>query len=96
MAKRCRTIRGAHDEAVQIGRSHRQALLLSAFDTLASTSPGMIDAMTLSLPVEGIDEAAALQKLALELAEEHDISAEIAVSDNHLIVRLIRRDYGGT
>ena len=96
MAKRCRTIRGAHDEAVQIGRSHRQALLLSAFETLASTSPEIIDALTLSVPVEGGDEAAALQKLALELAEEHDMHAEIAVSHSHLIVRLTRRDYGGT
>ena len=82
--------------ATQVNRSRSEVLLVSAFDTLPSTPPGIIDAMTLSLPVEGIDEAAALQKLALELAEEHDVHAEIAVSHNHLIVRLIRRDYGGT
>ena len=91
MAKLCRTIRVAHDEAVQIGRSHRQALLVSAFETLASTSPEIIDALTLSVSVEGGDEAAALQKLELELAEEYDMHADTTVNDNHLIVRLTRR-----
>ena len=79
---------------VQTGRCHGEVLLLSAFNTLHSTPPGIIDAVTLSVPVEGNDEAAALQRLALELAEEHDTHAEIAVSHNHLIVRLTRRDYG--
>jgi len=35
----------------------------------------MIDAMTLSVPVESDDEAAVLQELALELAEEYDMHA---------------------
>ena len=76
---------------VQVGRCHGEVLLLSAFDTLPSTPPGMIDAMTLSVPVEGNDEAAALQKLALELAEEYDMHADIAVSHDRLIVRLTRQ-----
>ena len=79
---------------VQTDRCHGEVLLLSAFDTLPSTSPRMIDAMTLSVPVESSGEAAALQKFALELAEEHDMHAEIAVSHNHLIVRLTRQGYG--
>ena len=76
---------------VQIGRPHREALLLSAFETLPSTSPEIIDALTLSVPVEGGDEAAALQKLGLELAEEYDMQADTTVNDNHLIVRLTRQ-----
>jgi hypothetical protein len=51
----------------------------------------MIDAVTLSVLVEGDDEAAALQKLALELAEEYDMHADIAVNHGHLIVRLTRQ-----
>lgn len=74
-----------------MGRCHGEMLLLSAFETLPSTSPEIIDAMTLSMPVEGNDEAAALRKLALELAEEYDMSADITVSDDHLIVRLTRQ-----
>ena len=96
MAKRHPTVLVAQDEAAQTSRRHREVLLISASDTLPSTSPELIDAMTLFVPVEGNDEAAALKKRALELAEEHDIHAEIAVSHNHLIVRLTRRDYGGT
>ena len=76
---------------VQTGRCHGEVLLLSAFSTLHSTSPGMIDAVTLSVPVEGNDEAAALQRLALELAEEYDMHADIAVDHGHLIVRVTRR-----
>jgi hypothetical protein len=76
---------------VQIGRSHREALLLSAFETLPSTSPEIIDALTLSVPVGGDSEAAALQKLALELAEEYDMHTDTTVNDNHLIVRLTRQ-----
>ena len=79
---------------VQMRRCHGEVLLVSAFDTLPSTSPGMIDAVTLSVPVEGKDEAAALQKLALELAEECDMHADIAVNHDHLIVRLTRQDCG--
>jgi hypothetical protein len=70
---------------------HGEMLLLSAFDTLPSTSPEMIDAMTLSVPVQGYDEAAALQELALELAEEHDLHADVTVNHDHFIVRLARR-----
>lgn len=79
---------------VQMNRCHGEVLLVSALDTLPSTSPGIIDAVTLSVPVEGNDEAAALQKLALELAEEYDMHADIVVNHDHLIVRLTRQDYG--
>ena len=77
--------------AVQMSRCHGEVLLMSAFDTLTSTSPEMIDAVTLSVPVEGKDEAAALQKLALELAEEYDMHADTTVNHDHLIVRLARQ-----
>ena len=76
---------------IRVGRCHAEVLLLSAFETLPSTSPEIIDAMTLSMPVESNDEAAALRKLALELAEEYDMYADITVSDDHLIVRLTRQ-----
>jgi hypothetical protein len=76
---------------VQVGRCRGEVLLLSAFETLPSTSPAIIDAMTLSMPVEGNDEAAALQKLALKLAEEYDMYADITINDDHLIVRLTRQ-----
>ena len=59
----------------QVNRSRGEVLLVSAFDMLPSSSPGMIDAMTLSVPVESDDEAAVLQELALELAEEYDMHA---------------------
>ena len=95
MTRRHPTVLVAQDEAPQTSRRHGEVLLVSALDTLPLTSPELIDAMTLFVPVEGDDEATALQKLALELAEEHDMHAEIAVSHSHLIVRLTRRDYGG-
>ena len=75
----------------QVNRGRGEVLLVSAFDTLPSTPPGMIDAVTLSVPVEGNDEAAALQRLALELAEEYDVHADIAVDHGHLVVRVTRR-----
>ena len=75
-----------------MSRCHGEVLLLSAFDTLRSTCPQMIDAMTLSVPVESNDDAAALQRLALQLAEGQDTHAEIAVNQNHLVVRLTRQD----
>jgi len=74
-----------------MSRCHGSVLLLSAFDTLPSTSPEVIDAITLSLPVEGHSEAAALQELAQELAEEYDLHADVIVHHDHLIVRLARR-----
>jgi hypothetical protein len=46
--------------------------------------------MTLSMPVGGNDEAAALQKLALQMAVEYDMYADIMGNDDHLVVRLIR------
>jgi len=76
---------------VQMGRCHGEVLLVSAFDTLPSTSPGTICAITLSLPAGGKGEAAALQKFAQDLAEERDMHADIAVNNDHLIVRLARR-----
>ena len=81
---------------VQTGRSHGEVLLLSAFNTLHSTSPGIIDAVTLCVPVESSDEAAALQKVALELADDYSMHADITVNHDHLIVRLTRQDYGET
>lgn len=93
MAKRHPTILVVQDETAQTSRRHGEVLLISAFDALPSSSPELIDAMTLSVPVESNDEATALQRLALELAEEYDVQAEIAVNQNHLIVRLTRRDY---
>jgi len=74
-----------------MSRCHGEVLLLSAFDTLPSTSPGIIDAVTLCVPVESSGEAAALQELAQELAEEHDLRADVIVHHHHLIVRLARR-----
>jgi len=82
--------------ATQVNRSRGEVLLVSAFDTLPSSSPRMIDAMTLSVPVEGHAEAAALRKLALELAEEYEMQADITVNHDHLVVRLTRRDRGET
>jgi len=76
---------------VQTGRCHGEVLLLSAFDTLSSTSPGIIDAVTLCVPVESGDEAAALQKFALKLAEDYDMHADTTVNHDHLIVRLTRQ-----
>jgi hypothetical protein len=94
MAKRYRPIPVVQDEAVQMSRCHGEVLLLSAFDTLPSTSPGMIKAVTLCVPVESSDEAAALQKFALELAEEYDMHADTTVNHDRLVVRLTRQDYG--
>jgi hypothetical protein len=65
-------------------------LLLSAFETLRSTSPETVEAMTLSMPVGSNDEAATLQKLALQMAVEYDMYADITGNDDRLVVRLIR------
>jgi hypothetical protein len=75
----------------QLNRSRVEVLLVSAFATLPSTPPEMVDAVTLSMPVADNDEAAALWKLALELAGEYDVHADFAVSRGHLIVRVTRR-----
>ena len=80
--------------ATQVNRDRAEVLLVSAFDTLSSTPPGMIDAVTLSVPVEGNDEAADLQKFALELADDYGMHADTTVNHDHLVVRLTRRDYG--
>jgi hypothetical protein len=74
-----------------MSRYDGEVLLLSAFDTLPSTSPRTIRAITLSLPVEGDREAAALEKFAQDLAEERDLNANVTVQHDHLIVRLARR-----
>jgi hypothetical protein len=75
----------------QVDPRHGEDLLLSAFETLRSTSPEMIGAMTLSMPVKSNDEAGALQKLALQLAVEYNMRPDIAANDGHLIVRLTRQ-----
>jgi len=77
-----------------VNRGRAELLLVAAFDTLSSTPPGMIDAVTLSVPVEGNDEAAALQKFALELADNYGMHADTTVNHDHLVVRLTRQDYG--
>jgi hypothetical protein len=77
-----------------MSRYHGEVLLLSAFETLPSTFPETINAMTLSMPVESDDEAAALQEFARDLAEERDLHADIVVNHDHLIVRVTRLDYG--
>ena len=74
-----------------MSRYHGEVLLLSAFNTLPSTSPGTIGAITLSLPVRSNGEAAALQELAQELAEENDLRVDVIAHHDHLIVRLARR-----
>jgi hypothetical protein len=74
-----------------VNRSRSGALVVSAFDTLLSTPPEIIDAMTLSVPVKNNDEAAALQEFALELAEEYNMRAEMAVDHGHVVVRVTRR-----
>jgi len=74
-----------------MSRCHGSVLLLSASDTLPSTPPGTISAITLSLPVESSGETAALQELAQELADEHDLRVDVTVHNDHLIVRLARR-----
>ena len=80
--------------ATQVNRDRAEVLLVSAFDTLSSTPPGMVDSVTLSVPVEGNDEAAALQKFALELADDYGMHADTTVNHDHLVVRLTRQDYG--
>jgi hypothetical protein len=72
-------------------RSPGESLLLSAIGTLPTTSPEIVNAVTLSLPLHDGSELAALRKLALALAEEHGLHADVTVQDDRLVVRLARR-----
>ncbi len=72
-------------------RSHEELLLLSAFDTLPTTSPEIVNSVTLSVPLHDRNELAALRELAFDLAEQHGLHADVTAHHDHLIVRFSRR-----
>jgi hypothetical protein len=74
-----------------------ETLIRSACETLAQTSPGLIAAMTLSLPAGGPGEANWLWAAACSLAAQYEFDAAVAADDSHVSVRLTRRPaHGGS
>jgi len=71
--------------------THGETLIRSACETLAQTSPGLIHAVTLSLPAEGLAQISWLRAAACSLAAGYDFHAAVTVAESHVSVRLTRR-----
>ncbi len=67
-------------------------MLLSAFKTLSLMSPKVVTAMTVSIPVDDVDELSALQALSLYGAKKYGMAVEMTVRGNHVRVRLVREE----
>jgi hypothetical protein len=77
-------------------RTHGEALIRSACETLARTSPGLVAALMVSLPASEPAQINRLEKIARSLAAEYELDAAVTVGESHISVRLTRRqDCGG-
>jgi hypothetical protein len=72
-----------------------ETLIRSACETLAQTSPGLIAAITLSLPAGGPGEANWLRAAAFSLAAQYEFDAAVTAGGSHVSVRLTRRQNRG-
>jgi len=70
--------------------SYAEVLIRSACKTLLA-SPDTVSATTVSMGIGGTQVGAdEVRKLALRLAEEHDLAADVSVHLDHMRVRLTR------
>jgi hypothetical protein len=76
----------AHEEPCRA-----EVLLRSACRMLRDKPPDLVAAMTLSLPVDAEHTTYELLEMARELADEHGLSAQSAIGERHVNVRLLRR-----
>jgi hypothetical protein len=71
--------------------SHGETLVRSACETLARTSPGLVAAVTVSLPAGGPADITWLKASACSLAAQYDFDAAVTAGEGHVSVRLTRR-----
>ena len=71
--------------------THGETLIRSACETLGQTSPGLVAAVTVSLPAAGLAQANRLSAAACSLAAGYDFHAAVTVAESHVSVRLTRR-----
>ena len=86
--------------AVAVGLEHRRSahgetLIRSACEMLAQTSPGLVAAVTVSLPASEPGETIWLRAAACSLAAGYDFDAAVAAEESHVSVRLTRRQNRG-
>ena len=71
--------------------THGETLIRSACEMLAQTSPGLVAAVTVSLPAEGLAQTNWLRAAACSLAAKYEFDAVVTAGDSHVGVRLTRR-----
>ena len=72
------------------GPCHAEVLLRSACRMLRDNPPDLVGAMTLSLTLDAEHTTYELLEMARELAAEHGLSAQSAIAEGHVNVRLLR------
>jgi len=76
--------------------THGETLIRSACDMLSQTSPDLVAAVTVSLPVGTPAEIDWLRATACSLAAKYEFDAAVTVEEGHVGVRLTRsQDCGG-
>jgi len=75
--------------------THGETLIRSACEMLAQTSPGLVAAVTVSLPAEGLAQTNWLRAAACSLAAKYEFDAAVTAGDSHASVRLTRRQNRG-
>jgi len=70
--------------------THGETLIRSACEMLAQTSPGLVAAVTVSLPAEGLAQSNWLRAAACSLAAKYEFDAAVAVENAHISVRFTR------
>ena len=71
--------------------THGETLIRSACEMLAQTSPGLVAAVTVSLPASGLGQINWLRATACSLAAQYEFDAAVTAGDTHVSVRLTRR-----
>jgi len=75
--------------------THGETLIRSACEMLAQTSPGLVAAVTVSLPAEGLAQINWLRPTACSLAAKYEFDAALTEENAHISVRLTRRQSHG-
>jgi hypothetical protein len=80
----------------QMGRSAQQSLLAlvrGACDMLVTADPSVAQAITVSRRVGDDARAARTREMALRLAEEYDLDADVTEKESALTIRLSRNGH---
>ncbi len=72
--------------------SAEAVLVRSACRTLLNAPRGLIDAMTVSMPLDESSRLAELQALTRKIATQHCLRVDMVVKEAHLKVRITRPD----